>query len=365
MPYQIETLQELSNRLAAELPLNMSGVVLRRNLYTPFARALAGAVHGLHGHIDWRVRQMFPQTCDDDILEALHAPLWLGSGRLPATVATGKVLLQGNPDTAIAQGTRLNRADGAVYSVLTGTRIAANGTTMADIAAEQAGTVGNCESGTRLVLTNTISGIETEAVLPDGAAGGADMESIDALRERIIESRKNGKDVGRTGDWARWAKEIPGITRVWPAPKLSGAGTVTVYVMRDNDVEPYPSTDQLAVVQQHLLRSGLPNGEVYVVAPLPRKLNFRVKIMPDTPEIRAAAETALRQLIAKSAAPLAYTETGTLVLPARGQTIPRSHITQALSNAAGEYDHHLFEPTSDIVMNVGDLAELGNIEWIT
>ena len=71
MPYETESLAALNRRLAAELPITGSGTALRRNLYTPFARALAGAVHGLHGHIEWRTRQMFPQTCDDDVLEYL------------------------------------------------------------------------------------------------------------------------------------------------------------------------------------------------------------------------------------------------------------------------------------------------------
>ena len=84
MPYETESLAALNRRLAAELPITGSGTALRRNLYTPFARALAGAVHGLHGHIEWRTRQMFPQTCDDDVLEYLHAPMWLGEGRLNA-----------------------------------------------------------------------------------------------------------------------------------------------------------------------------------------------------------------------------------------------------------------------------------------
>ena len=69
MPYETESLAALNRRLAAELPITGSGTALRRNLYTPFARALAGAVHGLHGHIEWRTRQMFPQTCDDDVLD--------------------------------------------------------------------------------------------------------------------------------------------------------------------------------------------------------------------------------------------------------------------------------------------------------
>lgn len=364
MPYDTESLAELNRRLQSELPLSGSGEVLRRNLYTPFSRALAGAVHGLHGHIEWRVKQMFPQTCDDDVLETLHAPLWLGSGRLPAVPASGKATIKGNREAVIPKGTLLNRRDGTVFVVKTGVTIPSSGTVAVELIAETAGVNGNTAPGEKLTIANTISGVESE-VITSGIAGGSDMESIASLRERIIDSRKNGRDVGRTSDWERWTREVPGVTRVWPAPKLSGIGTVTVYIMRDNDTRPYPQGAELQAVQKHLEHSGLPFGEIHVVAPTPRNVDFRIKIIPDTPEVRQAVQTALANLLQESAAPVAYDRHGDLALPAKGHTIPRSHITQAISNAVGEYDHQLIAPAADITFEVGQLATMGNIQWIT
>lgn len=364
MPYETESLAALNRRLAAELPITGSGTALRRNLYTPFARALAGAVHGLHGHIEWRTRQMFPQTCDDDVLEYLHAPLWLNTGRLQATAASGKCTFKGNPGTAIAQGTVLNRADGQRFIVATGVTVPTSRTVQADLVAETAGVAGNTAAGTVLAVANPISGLENNVLVTE-ISGGSDIESIESLRVRIIESRVTGRDIGRTGDWARWAREVPGVTRVWPAPKLSGGGTVTVYIMRDGDVHPYPQAERLAEVKRHLEHSGLPFGEIHVVAPVARRVDFRLKITPDTPEVRAAVINALSVLLHTSAAPVAYDSYGDLVLPARGYTIPRSHITQAISNTSGEYDHQLIVPAADVTLAVGELALMGSMEWIT
>ena len=364
MPYETESLAALNRRLAAELPITGSGTVLRRNLYTPFARALAGAVHGLHGHIEWRTRQMFPQTCDDDVLEYLHAPLWLNTGRLQATAASGKCTFKGNPGTAIAQGTVLNRQDGQRFIVVTGVTVPGSRTVQADLVAENAGVAGNTTAGTVFAVENPISGLESNVIVNE-ISGGSDIESIDSLRARIVESRVNGRDIGRTSDWARWAREVPGVTRVWSAPKLGGAGTVTIYVMRDGDVQPYPEADRLAEVKRHLEHSGLPFGEIHVVAPVPRRVDFRLKITPDTPEVRAAVTNALSVLLHTLAAPVAYDSHGDLILPARGHTIPRSHITQAISNTAGEYDHQLIAPTSDVTLAVGELAVMGSVQWIT
>ena len=47
MPYDKESLPELNRRLETELPRANASPALRRNLFTPFARALAAAVHGI------------------------------------------------------------------------------------------------------------------------------------------------------------------------------------------------------------------------------------------------------------------------------------------------------------------------------
>ena len=73
----------------------------------------------------------------------------------------------------------------------------------------------------------------------------------------------------------------------------------------------------------------------------------------------------LSRVLDANASPVAYDAAGDLELPARGHTIPRSHLTQAISNAAGEYDHQLLLPAGDITPAVGELVSLGQIEWAT
>lgn len=363
MPYETESLAELNRRLSAELPLSGSGQVLRRNLYTPFARALAGAVHGIHGHIDWRVRQMFPQTCDDDILETLHAPLWLGEGRLPAVAASGKGTVKGNAGAMVPQGTLLNRSDGAVFVVKTGVTIPDAGKISVDLVADTAGAAGNTAVGEKLTIANTISGVES-TVETDGISGGSDIESIESLRERIIESRINGKDVGRTTDWARWAREVPGVTRAWAVPLLSGIGTVTVYFMRDGDSDPFPNEEEQRKVQIHLEKTGLPFGEIIATAPKKRVLDMQIQIKPDSLENRHSVEAKLKALISRHSAPVQYDIDGYVPTPVTGITIPLTHFSEAISTAPGEYDHVLQSPISDVSCNVGELLELGKITWL-
>ena len=365
MPYARESLTELNRRLEAELPLANSGQALRRALYYPFARSLSGAVYGLHDHMAWRTRQMFPQTCDDDVLESIHVDLWLqGDKRNPAVAAQGKATLKGTADTDIPAGTLLNRNDGLQFAVITGVSIGAAGTVDVDVIATTPGIVGNASVGELLYLANPIAGVET-SVKVVAISGGTDIESLSDLRQRVIDSRKLGGAVGKTADWVRWAKEVSGVTRAWAAPKLSGAGTVTVYFVRDGDAVIYPNAAARAEVQAHLEHSALPFGEIYAVAPVPKAINFSIKVEPASTEVKASVTAALEAVIKNNVSPVAYDEAGDLILPATGATILVSHLRQAISNATGEYDHELIQPAANVQLNVGELPTLGSIEWVS
>ncbi|MCD5330858.1 hypothetical protein LQR33_24030, partial [Chromobacterium piscinae] len=84
-----QTLAEIARRVEAELTLQTASDPLRRNLFTPLARGLAGAVHGLYGHQDWIARQIHPMECDEDTLVSVHAAIWLPDGRKPPAAASG------------------------------------------------------------------------------------------------------------------------------------------------------------------------------------------------------------------------------------------------------------------------------------
>ena len=363
MAYNRESLAELSRRLDTELPQSSTSSVLRRNLYTPFAKALAGAIYGIHDHLDWRTKQLFPQTCDDDILENVHVDLWLqGDSRNPAVAAQGTILVRGTAGTEIVPDTIFNRNDGKRFAVITRAEIDATGKSEVQVIALEPGRASNTPAGDSVYLANPIAGIEFTAHVKN-ITGGTDIETIEDLRQRIVESRKLGGECGKTADWVRWAKEVSGVTRAWAAPKLSGAGTVTIYIVRDHDDVIYPSAAACAEVQQHLERTALPFGEIYVVAPQPMPLDFSIKIEPDSAAVRQAVRQAIQLVIENNITPVAYDKTGELILPAQGGVILLSHLRQAISNATGEYDHVLHSPTADIRLPVGVLPVLGNIEW--
>lgn len=362
MSFPVPTLGEIDGRLQAELPVNAESPALRRNLYVPLAGAAAGAVHSVWGYLQWVVRQIHPQHCDDDVLENNFASFWLAQGRKAPSFAQGTIRLFGNPSAGITSDVRWT-CRGLEYAPLAEAIIPDTGSLVLGVVCITAGQSGNLAAGARLALANPIDGVQREAlVLDPGISGGADLEDIESLRQRVLDARAAGGETGRASDWELWAREREGVTRAWCVPHWVGFGTCVIFFVRDGDADIYPNEDEQKALTDYLRAEGTPFGEVYATAPIRRRIDITLQVSPDTPGVREAARAALQSAINAQAAPLNVRsrELGQI----KGVTIVRSHLTEALSRTAGEEDHTLMLPAANIACAVGELAELGEITWV-
>jgi uncharacterized phage protein gp47/JayE len=187
-------------------------------------------------------------------------------------------------------------------------------------------------------------------VEPEGLVGGSDVESDESLLERLLFRIRKPPQGGAAHDYEAWAREVPGVTRVWVYPLWMGVGTVGVFFVRDGDDDVIPSPAEVATVQAHIEARRPVTAEVYVLAPTPRPVNVRLRVTPDTPEVRTAVEAELRDLVRREGQP--------------GSVLLRSHITEAISLASGEFDHMLEAPAGDVVTQPGEMPVLGTVTWL-
>lgn len=361
MSFPVPTLGEIDGRMLAELPVNAESPALRRNLYVPLAGATAGAVHSVWGYLQWVARQIHPQHCDDDVLENNFAGFWLPQGRKAASFARGTIRVFGNAGSGITREARWT-CNELEYAPIAEAIIPEAGSLDLDVVCLTAGQSGNLTAGARMVLANPIDGVQREAlVLEPGISGGADLEDIEALRQRVLDARAAGGETGRASDWELWAREREGVTRAWCVPHWVGFGTCVVFFVRDGDDDIFPNEDEQAALTDYLRAEGTPFGEVYATAPVRRRIDITLQLSPDTPTVREAARAALRSAINAQAAPLNVRARD--LGQTKGVTIVRSHLTEALSSTTGEEDHTLIAPAANIVCAVGELAELGEITW--
>jgi len=350
MAYPRPTLTEIIDRVLADLSsrvVGVDGAVLRRSVLGTLGRALAGASHELHGRLDYIARQVIIDTADAEYLDR-WASVW-DVRRKAAEFASGKVIFTGTPGSTIPAGAVLQRQDGALFQTTEAGKLLTSTLTMS-VQASAAGAAGNTPAGAALQLQQPIAGVQvTATVAAGGIVNGSDQEDDDSLRARLLARIQEPPHGGADFDYVNWALEVPGVTRAWVYPHEMGLGTVTVRFVRDDDENPIPDAGEVQSVQDYIDALRPVTADVYVVAPIAVPLNMTIKIEPNTDAVKAAVEAEIRDLLRREAVP--------------GGTILISHLREAVSTAAGEYDHVIVSPTGNVVHGTGEIAVPGTITW--
>jgi uncharacterized phage protein gp47/JayE len=349
MSFLRPTLEALAQRVQNDFVrhLALKTPILRRSMVGVLSRVVAGAVHGLHGHLVWASKQMFPDVSDVDFLERQAA--MYGIGRKAAAFAAGPIRFTGTNGTAIPLGTVIQRADGQQYRTTAAGSIS-SGTATIQAVAVTAGAAGNAAANDAVALVSPITGVATAALVGTGGlTNGADAESTESLRARVLSRLREPPLGGAEGDYVNWALAVPGITRAWVYPLELGPGTVTVRVVNDDAVSIIPNSTKIDEVAAYIEERRPVTASVTVVAPVAVDLDFTIELTPDTTAVRAAVEAELRDLLRRDAAP--------------GGPILLSRIREAVSVAAGESDNSVTAPSANVTHTTGQIAVMGEITW--
>lgn len=350
MAWVRDTLQTLINRTKADIESRVTdGQPLpRRSNLAVLGRVLAGAAHGLYGAIEAKARQIIPSTATGDDLRR-HATLWLEVPFKAATYASGTALLTGANGAVIAADTILISAANALEYTVDESVTVTGGQAVITLICTTAGSEGNLPAGAMLNLASPIAGVNATAIAASGITGGDDDETEASIQQRIGNRIKEPPHGGNANDYITWALEVPGVTRAWMAKV--GVGAVTVWFVRDNDDNLIPDAAAVAEVQAYIdERRPVTVKAFTATAPAPQPLDFAITLTPDTPEVRAAVQASLDDLLRRESEP--------------GGTILLSHIREAISLAAGETDHVLTAPAANISHAIGHMAVMGAITWL-
>jgi uncharacterized phage protein gp47/JayE len=349
MPFARPALADLIARAAADIEAGLPGADarLRRSNLAVLARMHAGAVHGIYGYLDWLAQQLMVDTAETVFLDR-YAGIW-GVLRVPAAFATGSVTVTGTSGVVVPAGVQLQRSDGVAYTT-TADATVTGGTVDVPVAALVAGLVGNADAGTRMTFTAPVSGVNSGGVVASGGlTQGADRETDEALRGRVLDRIQQPPMGGARSDYEAWALQVAGVTRAWVYPLENGPGTVVVRFVRDNDTSLIPDSAEVAAVQAYIDDLRPVTANVTVEAPTASPLNMTIQLTPNTAAVRAAVTAELTDVLQREAAP--------------GGTILLSHLREAISVAAGEVNNVLTTPTADVTHAAGEMPVLGTITW--
>lgn len=102
------------------------------------------------------------------------------------------------------------------------------------VTAENVGVAGNLNVSEEMTISTQVPGAETTATITAIVNTGAEKETDDVYRIRILDEIRSQGGGGNTADYRRWAQEVAGVTRAYP---YSGNPTD----LAENDGSSFPS----------------------------------------------------------------------------------------------------------------------------
>lgn len=375
MPFARPSLTELRNLAVQDV--TTSGVpgltgLLRLAVLRVLSWCMAGLAYSVYGYADWISRMGVPFTAQDEFLYAWAA--LIGIYPKPATAASGMAqftanTLPGGATPVLPMGSALTRQDGTPYVTTADGTADGSGNITVPMTATVLGAYTNCDPGTPISIAQPVTGINSGGVTAGQTIGGADQETDDALRTRMLAKYREPPQGGAESDYIEWALEVPGVTRAWCLPLGYGPGTVIVYPMFD-DVEaahggfpqgtdgvataewrgPAATGDQL-LVADYIYPLRPVTALNYVIAPTPFAINVTLQALtPDSAELEAAILAALNDMF------LAIGEVAGTIYP--------SQIYQAILAVPGIEYFTMSAPSAPLTAPAGALPIMGQLTVI-
>lgn len=195
----------------------------------------------------------------------------------------------------------------------------------------------------------------------DGLGGATDIETLDALRFRILDRIQNPVANFNVSAIRTQVLSVPGVTRVQVLPITPEIGQVTVYFMRDlDDTGPIPSAGEVSTVKTALLEilpANTSEDDLFVLAPIgvPTDFNFN-SITPDTPTMRTAVKAQLEEFFKTEP------EVGEPVTSDQYRTAIQTTVDVETGAEISSFDLQL--PVGPLPISVGEISILGEITGI-
>lgn len=367
MPFARPTLTGLRNLAVQDI--TTSGVpgldgLLRNAVLRVLAWCMSGLAYSVYGYLDWISLQSVPFTATDEFLYAWAA--LVGIYQKDSTPASGFAQFTGTADLVVPSGAALTRQDGTPYTSTADATVDPTGVLVVPLVAAVNGSATNCDDGVGMAIGNPVAGINSGGVTLGPLTGGADQETQEDMRTRMLFRYAQPPQGGAAFDYIEWATEVPGCTRAWIQ---SSGGQVQVYPMFDvaNAADggfpqgtdgcaskesrgPTAAGDQLTVAE-HIWPVQPVTALVFVAAPVPLPVNVTIaNLDPSTVEMEAAILASLQDAF--------------LTIGEVAGTVYPSQLYAAISGTPGVNRFDMTIPAAPVTAPAGALPVMGTLSVI-
>lgn len=354
MPFSVPTLRQLIESGKIDIEASLDEVLPKFSVELALNSAVSGAMRDVYDYQSWIVRQIIP-TSESENQTIIDTARYEGVIQTLATAAAGPVTLMGNVPVPLE--TQLVHSDGRLYTVVL-SNAPVDGQVLVTVEANEPGADGNIVSGETLTLVSTVPGIQPNGTTGE-ISGGADLESVSSVLERLLFRKRNPPMGGAVHDYVAWCREVPGVTRAWAYDQYQGGSTVGYAFVFDDREDIIPNITDIITMDSYIYRhsdpaTGADVGRPAGIEPIYINLSLlttdlTIGLTPDSSELRQSVQTSLDSYF-KTLSP--------------GQTLLLSAVRTAIGSTEGVNDYTL-DLDADVPAASNQLHALGVISWAT
>lgn len=361
MAWDRPTLTELVSRISGDIEQRVTGSdkLLRRSLLKIFSIVIAGAIHLTYSFLTYMAENLFAATADIDGLQSIGSEYGLTQNG--SVQAEGEADIVGTNGYDVTAGTELQDSGGVLFTVQSTVTIASGVATLSLIANE-GGEDGNKDEGAILTFLTQPDGVTGNATVnATEITGGADEETTEEFRQRILRRKQNPPYGGIETDYENWMLEYTNVSRAWAFPAYQGAGTVACVFVNDDDDPITPDSTFRDNVRAYLVSHedeatgrtiGIPvtaeNG-LMMLESSELDVDIEVNTSPNTSTTQSEIEAELNAMILREGGP--------------NETIYLSDIYNALSRVQSITQFEVVSPVASVYADYDEVHVLGNITY--
>jgi uncharacterized phage protein gp47/JayE len=241
------TTKQISDNIIAQLQssLNQTIPLLPKSFMRVLSKAIAAVFITLYKYGGFIFLQMFVSKASDQetVINGITLIPLVEWGRIigvgdPASATSAEMIIDitvTNQTGQLDSGTQLANADNGVTYITIGTVLLDASIVQATIraVADQsggggAGSIGNLDPGAIVSFVNPLPNVSRDAIVDSQTVTGADKESTEAYRQRVIDRWQKQPQGGAYADYEQWGEEPAGIINIYPY--TGDPGQVDVYV---------------------------------------------------------------------------------------------------------------------------------------
>lgn len=265
MATQTPTTQGLSESIvgAIEAQIGQSVPLLPKSFIRVLAKVMGATFITLYKYVGFVALQMFVST-------ASGAPTSFNGKTVTPLTEWGRLIGLGSPTAAtsaeleiqvtvesqtgtLPSGSQLlGETNGVVYLTVGAVSLDAPEVTVIVRAAADpngaggVGEIGNLAQGAYLTFANPLANVQRRAVVTSQTVTGADAETTESYRQRVVDRFRRRPQGGAYADYAIWGEGVAGIASVYP---YTGApGEVDIFVESATEADGIPTQAQLDAV---------------------------------------------------------------------------------------------------------------------